>query len=284
MPVLAWKIDRHYHDPVLLQQELPASVRGLDDTSRLLPGGAYTTFRTYNRTRALHLTAHLNRLEETAALAGIPVRLEHAPLRKALANGIEIFPAEGELRMRLILDLEQIPGDLYLSVETLAVPPDAAYLHGVQVITCDLQRALPRAKLTRFIAKADPLRKGLPAGVNEAVMVNKDGLLLEGLSSNFFAVLDGEIWTAGEGVLEGITRTLVIEAAQKSGVSLHLQSPSVNDLQRFQEAFITSSGRGLLPVCKIDDAQIGSGSPGQITQRLMVLFSERILADLEPIG
>jgi branched-chain amino acid aminotransferase len=254
---------------------LPSEARGLDQASAHLPGGAYTTLRTYDGYKALRLEDHFRRLEQTAQLAGHPFYLDDSMLRAALHQVI-YAAAGGDLRLRLTLDLEQYVGDLYISAETLVVPPSEAYRQGVKVVTSRLQRQLPQAKLTRFIARAAPVRQALLPGANEAIMVDSQGRLSEGLSSNFFAVLHGTIYTAGEGILAGITRTQVLENIQQAGLALCFQPVALNDLPDLAEAFITSSSRGLLPVVQIDQVVVGSGQPGVITRQLMLAYHASI--------
>jgi branched-subunit amino acid aminotransferase/4-amino-4-deoxychorismate lyase len=209
--VAVWKFDWLLADPQLVQQNLPTGIRTLDETSACLPAGAYTTFRTYRRDRVLRLTDHLQRLEDTARLAGHPLSVYKPGVRPALRQVIELFRGEirvssadcGDLRLRLTLDLGTRPGDLYLAVECLVTPSSADYQRGVAVVTRRFERLLPEAKLTRFIDRSRPLRQSLPPGVNEAVMVNQAGALIEGLSSNFFAVTGGILRTAGTGVRGG---------------------------------------------------------------------------------
>ncbi len=267
----------------LEQVVLPVAATDLDQASASLPGGAYTTLRTYGGRRALRLADHFRRLEETAQLAGYPSRLDDLALRAALRQVTLFAPPGGNVRLRLTLDLEQNVGDVYISAETLHVPPAEAYQRGVKVVTCDLHRQLPQAKLTRFIARAAPVRQALPQGANEAIMADEQGFLLEGLSSNFFAVLEGAIYTAGEGVLSGITRSLALESIHQAGFPLHLSPVKVADLPALQEAFITSSSRGVLPVVQIDQVMVGAGQPGQITQQLMAAYKACIRQQAEPI-
>jgi len=254
---------------------LPADARGLDPASAHLPGGAYTTLRTFNGNRALRLEDHFRRLEQTAQIAGHPLFLDDTTLRAALRRVIQAA-AGGDLRLRLTLDLEQTVGDVYISAEPLVVPPPEAYQQGVMAVTSNLQRHLPQAKLTRFIARAAPVRQALPPGVNEAIMVDLQGRLSEGLSSNFFAVLHGTIYTAGEGILSGITRAQVLENIQQAGLALRLQPVTVDDLPGLAETFITSSSRGVLPVVQIDQVVVGSGQPGAITCQLMRAYDASI--------
>ncbi len=190
-------------------------------------------------------------------------------------------PAQ-DFRLRLTLDLQEKPGDLYLALQPLTVPGDQAYREGVPVLTHPMQRLLPKAKLTRFIQRSGPVRQAMPAGVNETLMVDEAGYLLEGLSSNFFAVIDGEIWTAEEGVLSGITRSLVLEGVRQLNLPLRLQPARLADAPSFQEAFITSSSRAVLPVSKIDDCVLPA-SPGPLTAKLMQAYARAVDASLEEI-
>lgn len=114
-------------------------------------------------------------------------------------------------------------------------------------------------------------------------MVDERNHLLEGLTSNFYAVMDGIIYTAGAGVLHGITRQVVLKIARSAGFRITLTSPDMNDFARFSEAFITSSSRGVLPVTEIDNQPVGSGNIGNVTRKLMDLYDKHVLAEIEPI-
>jgi branched-subunit amino acid aminotransferase/4-amino-4-deoxychorismate lyase len=278
-----WKLSSGSAGADLEPVVLPTEAQSLDEVSACLPGGAYTTLRTYHGNRALRFRDHVRRLEETSQLAGRFVKLDESSLRLALRRLLMNRPQGQDWRIRLTLDLEHAPGDLYITLEPLAVPPPEAYQQGVRVITCDLQRQLPKAKLTRFIERAAPLRRSLPPDVNEAIMLDAQGRLLEGLSSNFFAVIDGVVWTAEEGVLSGVTRGLVLDCARQIGQPVRLDAPRYADLSRFGEAFITSSSRGVLPVCQVDQIVVGPVCPGPVTRALMDAFSSAIEKLTEPI-
>lgn len=87
------------------------------------------------------------------------------------------------------------------------------------------------------------------AGANEAVLAGDDGKLHEGLSSNFFAVKDGTVYTAPLGdVLSGTIRTLTIDLCHKHGIPVMETNISVSELGTLQEAFITSTSRVVLPI------------------------------------
>ncbi len=281
--ISAWKTDLNAAPLNLEALELPPEAATFDQLCAGLPEGAYTTLRTYDGSKALHPEAHLKRLRETARLAGAPVRLDTLAARRALRSVISAYPNGVDLRLRLVLDLEERPGELYICVMPLMKLPERTYRRGVWVVISDLRRQLPRAKLTRFIARADRERRALPAGAHEALMVDQRRRILEGLSSNFFAVRAGELWTAEEAVLAGTTRAWVLDLAGELRIPVRLEALPVDDLSEVEEAFITSSSRAVVPVRKVGDVVIGAGQPGLITRRLMAAYEARLAGELEEI-
>jgi len=263
-------------EPVDLHPE-PLS---LDQGTQQLPGGGYTTFRTFDKFGILRLQDHYLRLEETAQLAGKPVNIDREILQQLLRKILGEYPSD-EMRVRIILDLEQRQGDVFLLVDALHAPGALDYQQGVKAVTRQMQRNNAKAKLTRFISTASIIREQMPSGVNETIMISEDGCLLEGLSSNFFAILDGVIWTAEKDVLSGITRSMVLDAIQDEKIPLKLQGLPVDDLRSIDEAFITSASRAVLPVTSIDGAPVGDGSPGPITLRLLAAYRQRLEKDLD---
>jgi branched-chain amino acid aminotransferase len=256
--------------------------------SAALPAGAYTTFRTYQHDKLLRLGQHLRRLEESAALMNkaAPVPIDDSAAAAALRTIIQTtnYP---EARFRLTY----APPALFVSVESFTPYDSALYQTGVHCRTVTLRRDNPHAKSTTFIASAAEAYKALPANTHEGLMVHEDGSLLEGLSSNFFAIthlpvrahdLEGDaipvLRTEEERVLIGVTRALVLEVAQ---LVLPLSTVPVRhaDLPRVAECFITSVSREILPVVKIDDFVIGDGTPGPLTRELMDRFAALVSAE-----
>ncbi len=257
----------------------PADVTGptLDAVSLQLPGGAYTTLRTYDRTRILGLSAHLQRLVDSRAIAGAHRPLDVAAIRAALRVILEreALPA-ARLRLTSPFDGDQV----YISLEPFGNYPPDCYARGVHCNTARLARETPRAKLTGFIAPSRTLRAESDPGIHETLLVDAGGNILEGVSSNFFAVLSGALRTAGEGVLEGVTRGIVL--AEAAGVAPVDYCPiNLIDLPRVAEAFITSSSREVMPVIQIDQVLIGAGRPGPITRGLMARYRDHLLCAAE---
>jgi len=253
----------------------------LNELTKTLPGGTYTTFRTYAGRRFCSLDKQILRLEHSASLAGRRITLKGDEIRSVLRKAVKELSGENELRFRIFVDLEKVLGTIYVMVEWLVTPTVEDYRLGVKLITCSMTRNNPKAKLTQFIPRADKIRQSMPGDIHEAVMVNDRGQILEGLSSNFFAIAHEVLLTDEEKVLSGITRELVIECANRAGYEIRHDPVLVSDLARIDEAFITSASRGVLPVRMIDNQTIGEGVPGMITRNLSVLYQAYILENLE---
>ena len=271
MKIKAWKIIEDHLEPLPFAETL----EDFNQVTKMLPGGAYTTFRSYGKTRVVCLQEHLDRLEVTAKLTNHHVSPPWPKVRQAMRKAVEEYPAE-EIKGRVIMDLSRKPGDLYLMLEPLTIPTPEQYQNGISMVTRHLKRENPRAKQTNFIDRADEVRRTLPSDVFEAIMVDEDGQLLEGLTSNFFGVVDGALWTAEEGVLPGITRAHVIECARELGIPVHLKGVQEDELSSLSEAFITGTSRAVLPVTMINHQPVGDGKPGPISKKLLEVYMSRI--------
>jgi branched-chain amino acid aminotransferase len=249
----------------------------LDEVSLQLPQGAYTTFRTYDCQRAFRLQQHFERLNQSARLANQPREIDHPRLRRALREILS--GASTDLRIRITCDLTVEPGTIFVSIENLHIPSVRDYEEGVTALLCAMQRENPEAKLTGFIHTAAELRAHMPAGVNETLMVAEDGQILEGLSSNFFCIREGQLFTADSGVLKGITRSVVLDEAQKTGLTVRLNGVKVDELAKIEECFITSVSRDVLPVVQIADHAIRKAVPGPVSRLLLQRYRARIAAE-----
>jgi len=214
----------------------------------------------------VRLRQHVARLVESVALQGRGATLSEAEVRRSLAAALRAC-GHAESRVRITF----APPRLFVSVELFTPLPASLYREGVRCVTLPLGRDNPRAKDTRFIATAADAYARLPPGVHEGLLVDGQGELLEGLSSNFFAVRDGVLRTEPDRVLPGVTRAQVLELARDL-VPLTLAPVRTSDVASLAEAFLTSVSRGVLPVVRIDDATLGSGKPGPVGLELMRRF------------
>lgn len=252
----------------------------LDEATLQLDHGVYTVFRLYPGQRVFRLGAHLARLRRSADLLGQPFPLEDGWLRDALRRAVD---ASGIAIPRLRLTVPfTAPDSALIMLQPFMPPPDVYYREGVKVTLVDLQRDLPRAKNSQFIQQRQAVLAAKTPDAYELIMVNGDGVLREGTSSNFYTVLDGRLHTAEARVLEGIARGLIFEVAPDV-IPLSTEPVHRDALPRIQEAMISSSSRGILPVVQIDQAVIGDGKPGPVYLELSRRYNARIEQELEPL-
>ena len=283
--------------------KLDLDASSLDEVTRQLPEGYYSTFRTFDGcTRVLGLTVHLRRLYEPVSTPAVAASF----LRRQLRALLEPFQP-GEARVRAMMTKQ---GETFVAIESLKPWPRGIYESGVSVVTTELQREHPRLKSTTFIGRSDSERKHIAEeGIFEALLV-KDGYILEGMTSNFFYVnyyraernepkanaveahasstlrsaqRDAILCTAGDDVLLGITRQTVIEVARQRGLEVKDQALKLDQVADAREAFLTSSSRGIVPIVKIDDVMIGQGSPGPATKQLSAAYEAYVIENAESI-
>lgn len=242
--------------------------------------GVYTITNTFNRFQVLMLNAHLDRMEDSAQREGFALTLDRPRLRAALRQMIA-DSGYADVRFRVTASASD-PDRLILSIEPFHPLPAEVYARGVRCITVHGARHNPQAKTTDWMLDRRQIEASLPDGIFTGLLVGDGDVILEGLSSNFYAIMDGELRTAGEGVLPGIAQQIVFEVAPAL-VPLRRQAITTADLPNCAEAFITSSSRGIVPVVEIDGVAIGTGQPGPITGHLRSAYLEWMRAHLEEL-
>jgi branched-chain amino acid aminotransferase len=108
-------------------------------------------------------------------------------------------------------------------------------------------------------------------GAVEAIYRTHDDRLTEGTRANLFAIRGNQLITPKEEVLAGITRAVVMEIAEDEFEVVE-SDLFYAALANYDELFITSSTKEILPVVQVDDQVIGDGKPGPKTQKLLDLF------------
>ena len=230
--------------------------------------GVYTVANTVNTYGVVKLTAHLDRLQDSAQRAAIPFTVDRAALRAGLRDLIRLS-GYADVRFRITVP-RQSPDEPILTVEPFGGHPDALYERGVRVATApDSARHNAAAKDTAWIRQREALRQKTDA--YEVILMGADGHLLEGTTSNFYAILRDTLYTASDGVLGGISREVVFTVAPDV-LPLVRRPVHQRDIPALQEAFISSSSRGIVPVVQVDDHHLGDGVPGPYTRQLMAAY------------
>ncbi len=230
----------------------------LDELTRDLPQGYYTTFSTLAQAgKVLGLRSHLQRLYIPAQETGLHPAVDESTLRARVANLVkENLPSESRVRLILTKDT----GVVYVGIQPFKPHPEIIYTHGVRTVTSVITRHDPQIKDTGFITESVEQRKLLSKDIFE-ILLTKNGKILEGMTSNFYGVKGRTIITARQGILAGVTRKAVLEIARGQGMSIEYRAPHVDE--KFNEAFLTSSSRGVVPIVSIDNKPVGQGSVGK---------------------
>lgn len=249
-----------------------------------LPLGVYTGMRTYQHNQFLHLEEHLNRLEESIAALKWDYQLSKRALRQALHQvctgykqpdarvRIDVL-AEGEIQL-------STGSRVIISLSPFAPIPDNVYQNGVQVrIEAAIPRSQPEVKKAEFAVTRRRYLERDPSQF-ECLIINANGHILEGTTSNFYGVRDGVLSTAGIGVLEGTARTIILKLARDGHIPVRLEPISVEDLPTLSESALSSASRGLVPIVQIADQTIGDGCPGPITRKLIEAYHAYVVREI----
>lgn len=156
--------------------------------------------------------------------------------------------------------------------------PAENFTQGVKVITVENQRLVPAAKTIMYTPAILAQKKAKAAGAIEALYHDANGNILEATTSNFFVFFGNTLVTPpieNEEILAGVTRMTVLELAREH-FQVEIRPLAYAELQRADEAFLSSANKQVMPVVQVDDLMIGTGQPGEGTQQLMALFQALI--------
>jgi branched-chain amino acid aminotransferase len=260
-------------------QPVAYSADSLADAVQYEPhDGVYTLANTFDGGKVLKLDAHLDRLEDSAKRIDTPIHIDRPALRKALHQMIA-QSGYRDVRFRITVPRET-PERIILSIEPFEGHPREIYINGVKAITLPpkVTRPNPVAKTTGWMHDRDSVP--LPDGIFTGLLLDEAGNILEGTSSNFYAILNDELRTAGEGVLPGIAQQVIFEIAPRI-LPVKREAINVEDVSHLSEAFISGSSRGIVPIIEIDGITIGEGKPGETTKLLRSTYASWMYGHLE---
>jgi len=240
------------------------------------------------RGRIFRLTEHLARLRRSAhalAFDRIPSDEEIiAEIRRTLAANQ--MTDEVHIRLTLTRGVKVTSGmdpRLNQSGPTLIVlaehKPPVYATGGIALITASLRRPGPDVLdpkihhnnlLTSILAKIE----ANVAGADDAIMLDQRGFIAETNATHIFLVTAGRLLTPTAAACpEGITRQAVLELAAGAGIETADGDLSLTQLYTADEAFVTGTMGGLVPVLAADGRTIGDGQPGPVTAKLTALFA-----------
>jgi branched-chain amino acid aminotransferase len=255
---------------------IPPHITSFDGLYDGLALGVYSALRTFEHHKFLYLEHHIARTVNSMRLLGWDYQLDEARLRRALHEVCTAYPfADARVRFDVLAapptHLGTNSRELIALMPLKPIPPQL-YETGVKVgLARDLHRERPLAKTADFAQQRRIYQVG--GDIYEYLLVDEDGRLLEGTGTNFYGVRDGVLRTAGEGVLAGIARKIVLEQAAQLGIPVSLEAVTLEEIPHLQEAALSGSSRALLPVVQIGEQVVGDGRPGPICRRLLTAYN-----------
>lgn len=237
--------------------------------------------------RILLQRLHLDRLARSAQLLGIPCPRQN--IETALTQLAAALPAPYS-RIRLTLsrgsyDGLQFPAEQEAWFLITAVPlaPSATRDAGVTCIIAPNRRVnplshLPQMKRGNYADCLYARNHARRCGADEALFIDQHGNLLEGATSNLFALIERRLVTPppGELILDGIMRRQVIAAAHELGILCVERTLSLDEVQNADEAFLTNSIIDLQPIGSIDGRPVKRGEQWQRLRKTLALRIESV--------
>ena len=263
------------------------------DHGFLFGDSIYEVCRTYGG-RPFEVGPHLARLFRSAAGISLDVGRTKEELAAEIDAAVKEAACPGEAYVRLIVtrgvgEIDISPDSCprptrILIVKDLAPWPAEQYERGLDVaivstVRNEIGTVDPSIKTGNYLNSVLALIEAKKRGAREACMLNAHGKLTECTTSNIFFVRDGVLCTPSleSGILAGVTRSGVLRLARESGVSSREGSFGADDLRRADEAFITSTTRGIMAIGTVDGKPVGKGPADRpVTRRLSDLFAKDV--------
>ena len=262
------------------------------DSGFLLGDGVWEGIRFHENT-FIFLDEHLNRLYNGAQALSIDIGLSKKDLSKLLQDLMIKNNMTDNIHIRLIISrgLKKTPyqhPNANISGSTIVAIPEYKKANksvnelGVKLATVSTIRSTEKildpkinslSKLNCILAciEADNLN------VDEGLMLDINGYVSTCNSTNFFMIKDNEVFTSrGEYCLNGVTRGKVIDACNINSIPINEVDFTVEDVHKADEAFVTGTFAGIIPVISIDNNLLSSGKRGILTQKLQLLYQELI--------
>ena len=243
------------------------------------------------------LEQHLDRLYEGAQAILMDVGLSREEVTAAIYDTLRANDMTDGVHVRLMVTrgVKATPYQdprVTIGPATVVVvaehkePMPATVERGITLFTTHVRRAYPdtldpklnsHSKLNDITACI----QAYTAGADEALMLDPHGFVATCNSTHFFVVKRGEVWTSdGRFCLGGITRGNVLSVCRDNGITARETTFSLTDVYSADEAFVTGTFAGVVPVRTVDGRTIGTGARGPVVERLQQLYVDLVHADV----
>ena len=266
------------------------------DSGFMLGDGVWEGLRLH-KGRFAFLEAHLDRLYEGAKAIAMDVGLTREELAERLYDTIEVngFTNEENIHVRLMVTrgIRSTPYQdprVIISPATIVIIPEvkaplpATVENGIRLFTVHVRRGDPAVQDPKLNSHSKlncitACIQATQAGADEALMLDPHGFVATCNSTHFFIVRKGEVWTSsGDYCLGGITRSAVVQICEEAHIPVFQKNFSLTDVYGAEEAFVTGTFAGVVPVTDIDGRVLTEGR-GPMVERLQGLYRKLIDQD-----
>lgn len=214
--------------------------------------GVYETIKLRNRV-LFFLDKHIDRLIHSAQT----IELDHLYSQKQLMQCVKALVKADQrpsVNLKILLIGAENPEDVNLFI--MALPPlfpdKKLYRHGCNLIAINYERLWPNAKTLNMMGSYLAYRKARRNDCYDGLLINRFGEITEGTRTNFYFTKGKTIYSAPEkDILLGVTRETVLEVARKNGYKSIIDKIKLEDFEKFDGAFVTSTSTKIIPVKSI---------------------------------
>jgi branched-chain amino acid aminotransferase len=243
------------------------------------------------------LDQHLDRLYEGAKAIALDVGLDRNALTRAVYATLEANQMRDGVHVRLMVTrgVKRTPYQdprVTIGPATIVIIPEHknprpdTIERGLKLFTVHVRRGYPDVQDPKLNSHSKlncitACIQAYTAGADEALMLDPHGFVATCNSTHFFVVRKGEVWTStGQYCLGGITRGNVLQICRESGIPSFEKSFSLTDVYGADEAFVTGTFAGIVPVHTIDGRTIGESKRGPMVERLQSLYRALVARDV----
>ena len=262
------------------------------DSGFLLGDGVWEGMRLHNG-QLVFLTEHMDRLYAGANAIGMDIGVSSEELTNKIMETIEANQMYSDVHLRLIVSrgLKSTPyqhprvnigGPTIVIIPEYKIVTEDSKEKGLELVSVNTIRSsnLTQDPKINSLSKFNCIQACIEAdrlGADEGLMLDKNGYVSTCNSTNFFIVQKSEVWTStGEYCLNGVTRGAIINLCNSNNIQVHEKNFIMDDVYAADEAFVTGTFAGVLPVTKIDEYILSNGKKGSTTDRLQNLYSMEI--------
>ena len=260
------------------------------DAGFLLGDGVWESFRLHNGTIAF-ADEHMDRLFRGAESISMDIGRTREQILDEVNRVIGANDMHDGVHVRLVVTrgLKPTPYQapwVISSPPTLVIMPEYKIadeqraVEGIRLVTVDVRRGEQNVQDPRInsLSKHNCIAACVDAaakGGEEGLMLDPAGNVATCNSTHFFIVRDGEVWTStGEHCLDGITRRKVLDLCLANGIPAYERDFTTNEVSTADEAFVTGTFAGLIPVVEFDGEPMSQGQRGPMCERLQSLYTE----------